>query len=197
LSTRFAGDIIATSMASSQAPGRLETVRDFINTLEFSGGADDKFTAGPDELASWCRESGICPNIDDAGLARLRDFREALRLVLETHVAEGEEPALWQALEPFAEQACYKLHITSDGRPALRAQGAGADGAIAELFAIIYDAIADGTWARLKACRKHSCRFAFYDRSKNGSGVWCSMQVCGNRVKAQKRRLSRKKQPEK
>jgi hypothetical protein len=127
-------------MASSKPPGRLGIVQDFINTLEFSGGADDKFSAGPDELASWCRESGHCPDVGEAGLARLRDFREALRAVLETHSGEGEEPALWGALEPFAEQACYRMSITSDGRPALRPQGAGADGAIAELFAIIYDA---------------------------------------------------------
>lgn len=184
-------------MASTAAPGALETLRDFINTLEFSGGADDNFTATPDEMAKWCSESGLCPDVDNAGIARLREFREALRAVLETHVGDGEEAQLWRALQPFAEQACYRLSISDAGRPALQPQGAGADAAIATLFAIIYDAIGDGTWARLKACRKHSCRFAFYDRSKNGSGVWCSMRVCGNRVKAQKRRLSRKKQPEK
>jgi predicted RNA-binding Zn ribbon-like protein len=183
-------------MASTAAPGRLETVRDFVNTLEFSGGPDDNFTATPDLLEKWCGEAGLCSGVGEEGLALLRQFREALRKVLETHVGDGEEAALWRALEPFAERACYRLGI-SEGRPALLPQGAGADAAIAALFAIIYDAIGDGTWARLKACRKHSCRFAFYDRSKNGSGVWCSMQVCGNRVKAQKRRLSRKKQPEK
>ncbi len=183
-------------MASTAAPGPLETVRDFINTIEFSG-SDDNFTATPDELEKWCRESALCPGLDDQGLAVLRDFREALRAVLESHVGEGEEAALWQALEPFAARACFKLSIATEGRPALQPQGVGADAAIAALFAIIYDAIGAGTWARLKACRKHSCRFAFYDESKNGSGVWCSMRTCGNRVKAQKRRLSRKKQPAK
>lgn len=184
-------------MASTAAPGRLEVAREFVNTLEFSGGPDDSFTAGPDELETWCRESGLCPDVDEAGLARLRDFREALRAVLETHVGEGEEAALWQALQPYAERACYGLGITEEGRPALVPQGTGADRAIAEIFAVVYDAIGTGMWSRLKACRKHSCRFAFYDRSKNGSGVWCSMQVCGNRVKAQKRRLSSKKALEK
>ncbi|MFI7544479.1 CGNR zinc finger domain-containing protein [Actinoplanes sp. NPDC049599] len=27
------------------------------------------------------------------------------------------------------------------------------------------------------------CRSVFYDRSKNGSKTWCSMEVCGNRNK--------------
>jgi predicted RNA-binding Zn ribbon-like protein len=45
-----------------------------------------------------------------------------------------------------------------------------------------------GTWARLRACRKATCRFAYYDRTKNGSRAWCSMSTCGNQEKAQRRR---------
>jgi predicted RNA-binding Zn ribbon-like protein len=41
----------------------------------------------------------------------------------------------------------------------------------------------DGTFARLKSCRNHDCRWAFYDYSKNRSASWCSMQLCGNRTK--------------
>ena len=50
--------------------------------------------------------------------------------------------------------------------------------------AIVQRAIVDGTWARLKACRWDTCQWAFYDTSKNRSGSWCSMAVCGNRAKA-------------
>ncbi len=32
-------------------------------------------------------------------------------------------------------------------------------------------------------CSSDTCQWAFYDRSKNRSGRWCSMQVCGNRTK--------------
>ena len=41
-----------------------------------------------------------------------------------------------------------------------------------------------GTWLRLKACRNYTCRWAFYDHSKNRSGHWCTMSVCGNRQKS-------------
>ena len=173
-------------MASTAAPGQLEIVREFVNTVEIEDASDPMSSS--DELAKWCRETGLCSDTDEQGLARLRAFREALRDVLETHAGEGEEAERWRALEPFAGESCYKLSITEQGRPALRPQGTGADAAIAQIFAIVYDAVGDGTWPRLKACRKHSCRWAFYDRSKNGSGAWCSMKVCGNRVKAQRRR---------
>ena len=38
-------------------------------------------------------------------------------------------------------------------------------------------------WARLKVCARDSCRWAFYDASRNRSGRWCSMAGCGNIVK--------------
>src|SRR5207237_71821 len=44
--------------------------------------------------------------------------------------------------------------------------------------------LADGTWARIKACRNDRCQKAFYDTSKNRSGAWCSMAGCGSRLKA-------------
>lgn len=182
-------------MATSEAPGRLEVVRTFVNTVEIEEGADPLH--GPDTLRPWCEETGLCSAVDDDELARLRAFREALRGVLETHVGEGDAGESWRALEPFASRVSYGLRITDRGAPALRPDGTGADAAIAELFAIAYDAVADGTWQRLKACRKHSCRWAFYDRSKNGSGAWCNMAVCGNREKAHRRRLSRKTSAEK
>jgi predicted RNA-binding Zn ribbon-like protein len=72
--------------------------------------------------------------------------------------------------------------------PVLRPLGTGSSATIAALLAIVYDAISEGTWSRLRACRKSSCRFAYYDRSKNASRAWCSMTTCGNREKAQRRR---------
>jgi predicted RNA-binding Zn ribbon-like protein len=43
----------------------------------------------------------------------------------------------------------------------------------------------------MKACREHTCEWAFYDHTKNHSGTWCTMQVCGNRTKARSYRKRR------
>ena len=59
------------------------------------------------------------------------------------------------------------------------------------LLSFVYAATADGTWPRLKACREHTCEWAFYDHTKNRSGAWCSMAVCGNRAKARTYRARR------
>jgi len=177
-------------MASSAAPGTLEIVRDFVNSVEIDR-ATDPF--GPDDsLAQWCAQTGLCPDADGAALADLRRFREALRGVLEANAGDGQPAERWRALEPYAGRSGYSMYITAEGSPALRPQGSGAGAAIAAILAIVYDAIAQGTWPRLKACRKQSCRWAFYDKSKNGSGAWCSMRVCGNRAKAERRRAREK-----
>lgn len=177
-------------MSSTAAPGRLEVVRDFVNSVEIEEASDP---LGPgDSLVQWCEQTGLCPGPDESTLADLRRFREALRAVLEANAGDGQAAECWRALEPYASRAGYRMYITPAGAPALRPQGSGADAAIAALLAIVYDAISDGTWSRLKACRKQSCRWAFYDRSKNGSGAWCSMRVCGNRAKAERRRAREK-----
>ncbi|HEV8652740.1 MAG TPA: CGNR zinc finger domain-containing protein [Actinomycetes bacterium] len=69
------------------------------------------------------------------------------------------------------------------GRPELRPAEPGVDAAVARLLSVVVAAGKDGTWRRLKACSEPRCRWVFYDRSRNRSGVWCAMSVCGNRAK--------------
>jgi len=70
-------------------------------------------------------------------------------------------------------------------RPARRRpQRRGADGIdrlCGQLVSVAVTAMLDGSWERLKACR--NCRWAFFDESKNRSAHWCSMSLCGNRLK--------------
>src|SRR6266545_3296834 len=54
---------------------------------------------------------------------------------------------------------------------------------VGRILAAAFLAELDGTWERLKECADDTCTGVFYDRSKNHSGKWCSMQSCGNRNK--------------
>ncbi len=47
--------------------------------------------------------------------------------------------------------------------------------------------------SRIRQCESESCVIHFYDTSKKGSRRWCSMNICGNRLKvaAYQRRRSR------
>jgi predicted RNA-binding Zn ribbon-like protein len=111
-------------------------------------------------------------------------LREALRGLLR---ANSEMEMTGYPVEVFnrlASDAPLTIHLQSDGLATLGPDIAGVDGAIARLVRIVFTAMTDGTWARLKTCRNERCQKAFYDTSKNRSGAWCSMAVCGSRLKA-------------
>lgn len=189
LSTSFGGVRLARMalLRQNQAPGTLEMVRAFLNTADLENPRAD-FLATIPGAGEWLGRTGLPSEPTEAARVRLVEFREALRGVVAAGGAGTDPSGAWPALEPFALRSSYRMNVTERALPALEPLGYGADAAIATLLAAVYTAIVGGTWARLKVCRKQSCRWAFYDLSKNGSGVWCSMAICGNRMKAKRRR---------
>jgi predicted RNA-binding Zn ribbon-like protein len=87
-------------------------------------------------------------------------------------------------LDAASRRADLGVRFTPDGTAAVEPGTGGVDGALGRILAVVAAAMADGTWYRLKACREDSCRWAFYDHTKNHSGRWCQMAECGNRAKA-------------
>lgn len=176
------------SGASAPAPGRLETVRRYVNTLDIELGTDALTT--PAELAAWLRSAELLPGsavaAGPAAVAHAVAVREALREALAAN--HGGDPIPAEALTVLNETAARaRLTATLTARDGWRARPAadGVDGALGGLLALVGDAMADGTWSRLKVCVNDTCQWAFYDESRARTGKWCSMQVCGNRAKQQ------------
>ena len=167
-----------------QAPGDLETLRAFVNTLELETGSDE--LSSPRALRGWLEGHGLSLGTaaSPADLEAARRLREALRdLMLQNNgVSACAEAAL--ALNDAAERGGLAVRFDSSGSVRLQAAAAGVDGALGRLVAIAAAAMTDGTWGRLKACRADRCGWAFYDHARNHSRLWCSMAVCGNRTKA-------------
>jgi predicted RNA-binding Zn ribbon-like protein len=171
------------------APSNLDLVQDLVNTWfgRISGGGDDGLQS-PADLARWCREHGA-PVADDAvtpgELELALTVREGLRAALAHHndaVQPVDEAAL-DRLEEVAPGLGLRVSFT-DGGPGLRPQdGSPVRRMMAALLAAAVPAGRDRTWDRLKVCREPRCRAAFYDGSRNGSGVWCSMSACGAAAK--------------
>lgn len=168
------------------APGELERVRRFVNTRHARRGADALSDTA--SAAEWFAEESLAPlplRATRADLARAIELREALLTVLAAHNAgEGVPIAVSRTLDAAARRARLRLHFDDAGGGSLGPEAGGVDGALGRLLAIVHDAIAQGTWSRLKACREPTCAWAFYDHTKNRSGAWCSMEGCGNRAKA-------------
>ena len=58
--------------------------------------------------------------------------------------------------------------------------------ALAPLVGTLMAAQADDSWARVKACARDSCRWLFYDTTRNHSRTWCTSTTCGSREKAKR-----------
>jgi len=156
------------------APGRLALVQAFVNTVDLEHGR--AMLSSPVRLSTVLEELGLLERrarATRAHLARALALRQALRSLALANNGGTAAPAL---------EAQLVVRIDRDAA-ALAPARRDVDGALAELVGIVYTAIADGTWPRLKACRRDVCGWLFYDRSRNHSAVWCRMAVCGNRTK--------------
>lgn len=194
----------STGTASTgAAPMPLRWIEEFVNTRR----ADGDEIATPAELAGWLQTRGLLP-ADVVPTARQRDraevVREGLRALLADNNAEpvasprpdGLDPDAKAKLAALAGALPLVLEPTSSP-PRLVAQSAKpVDAALATLLGLVADAVTAGTWSRLKACREPSCRWAYYDHSRNRKRTWCSMELCGNRAKARTSHRRKTTRPE-
>ncbi len=171
-------------MGSEAAPGQLERVREFVNTRDVDEGTDQ--LESPEALREWLQERGLLPadaRIGEPELERAIELRETFRELLLANNGADLAPGAIDRLNRAVSDASLSLRFDRDASPALVAGGSGPGAVLAPLVAIAYEAMVDGTWPRLKACPADDCHWAFYDHSRNRSGTWCSMRVCGNRAK--------------
>ncbi len=169
---------------ASEIPNGLDAVIDFVNTVDLEEGSES--LASPEDLERWLRSQHLLAGgagVDASDLSAAIKLREALRALALANNGEQQPGDAWATLENASRAGGLSVHFTGGGDVDVRPEAGGAAGALALLLARVAAAVADGTWTRVKACRSHSCEWAFYDRSRNRSAVWCEMAVCGNRTK--------------
>jgi predicted RNA-binding Zn ribbon-like protein len=175
-------------------PDRLEALRDFVNTIDREEERDD--VATPASLARWLVDRGLLPvaesRLSEADHARAIELREALRRMALANNGEPPSAEATAAVERLAREALLEARFPAGGGWGLEPRAGGMAGSLGRLIAILVEAMADGSWSRLKACSADTCQWLFYDTSKNRSGHWCSMRVCGNRAKARQFRARRR-----
>jgi predicted RNA-binding Zn ribbon-like protein len=170
---------------------RLDVVRDFVNTLDIEENKDEIVT--PAQLGAWLGGRSLVSerSITAEEHRSALETRETIRHLLLANNGGEAAPADLAALDRLAERAALAPRFHAGG-VRLEPGAEGVVGALGLLLATVAEAMAEGIWTRLKACSEHSCMWAFYDRSKNRSGHWCSMRVCGNRAKARQFRERRR-----
>lgn len=175
-----------------RAPGSLASVQDFLNTLDVEEGTDQLDDAGA--AGAWLADQGYRSSPPtDGELDRLRSLRAVLRALA---AGAGPEPAMRKAFAAAAGQAAYLPELRADGTVGFGVGQGGAEAFIGQLVVAVHEAQREDTFVRLKICREHSCSWAFYDSSRNRSGTWCAMGVCGNRAKVARHRQRQQNRPD-
>jgi predicted RNA-binding Zn ribbon-like protein len=169
---------------SKPAPGALAFVQAFADTVDYEPGREA--LGNPEQLRGWLVDHGLLAanaQVTGADFRRAIELREALRGLVVGNTQAEPEPGAVETLNRVASRARLFVRFQPDGRSQMEPAAPGVDGAIGRLLAIVFAAMVDGSWSRLKVCRNDACRWVFYDASKNRSGAWCTMADCGNDAK--------------
>lgn len=106
-----------------------------------------------------------------------RDLRDGFMAMM----LDGEPP---EALGGLIRALPVRLRLGVGSGVATEPAEGGPVGVAATAMLAAQRLAVSGAWPRLRLCRNDDCHWLFYDRSKNGSRVWCSMGACGARAKA-------------
>jgi predicted RNA-binding Zn ribbon-like protein len=163
----------------------LDLISDFVNTADLEDHRDDLEHGR--ELVRWLNEHRLLTgpaHATERDAAEARRVREALRELLRANNGvEVDRAAASATLDDAAKRAGLAVRFDG-GAVRFAPTRSGTAGGLARVLAAVGEAMADGSFAKLKACRSDTCRYAFVDRARNRSRQWCSMEVCGNRAKA-------------
>jgi predicted RNA-binding Zn ribbon-like protein len=165
-------------------------VRDFVNTAEPQLGTDGLVLGAAEErlgrLGLW--RAGARLGAED--LVLLVAVREGLRERLLDHAGHDVRTPVLDRLDDQLRTVPLVVRL-GGGAPVLDAvDGGPAHQVVAAIVTAVVTAPHE-EWTRLKVCARDSCRWAFYDASRNRSGRWCSMAGCGNIVKMRRAHRAR------
>ncbi len=152
-----------------------EFLLDLLNTTPVVDGEPRDNLAQPKVARAWMRAHGVASS--DAELAALIDARSALQAVVR---GEQTPPTLQRFIEsvtlrPTASRGGLDWRLTLNDSPR---------GAVRAVLA--WDALRVSSPGRLRPCANSECRLFLIDRSKPNTARWCSMAICGNRMKARR-----------
>ncbi|MFE6054687.1 CGNR zinc finger domain-containing protein [Kitasatospora sp. NPDC056446] len=158
---------------------------DLLNT-RWAGTPVNDLLTGAEGYGIWLSSAGLAERCaaDDAGLAAIRQAREAIHLAardarerggLGTGARAGLDEVLAHGrIRRTAGPGGAEDRVETD-RPEWLAPWLAADDFLTLL--------GQGP-QRVKQCAHEACILHFFDASQNGRRRWCRMAVCGNRAKA-------------
>jgi predicted RNA-binding Zn ribbon-like protein len=175
------------------APGAIGLIQAFVNTADLEPGTDQ--LSNPGALSDWLVGRGLMARAHPAGEADLKHaiaVREAIRGAIGANSGGSVYPVNVATLNGAISASGLRPRFGPDGKARMEPDARGVEGALGRIVAAVFAAMNEEDWTRLKLCDSSTCRWAFYDQSRNHSSRWCRMASCGNRQKAKRFRLRAK-----
>ena len=146
-----------------------------LNSTPVIDGVPTDDFADPDRGRAWLAGAG--------GLGTETELRHVLevRQLLQA-VVRGEQPP--GVLAPVLQGAALSPAITDGGISWTLTVSPERELAVRAVLS--WDTLAKESPGRLRPCANDECRLFLIDHSKAGTARWCSMAVCGNRMKARR-----------
>lgn len=148
---------------------------DLLNSTPVVDGVQHDELSNEAQARRWLRARGGTGS--RAELARIRELRPLLQAVV-----RGDRAP--RALGPFLDGVAYRPSMSADG--IAWTLDAPPDQTVPARAVLTWDALRVAAPGRLRACANSECALYLFDRSKANTGRWCSMAVCGNRMKARR-----------
>ena len=165
------------------APSPLRVVQQFVNTYNHELGRERDRLGTPAAARQWLVEHSLLDEgrrLSSEDTSRLHWVREAIRDLAAGASSNSNQDTSAHIVD-LGLEVSVRMNVGDDRKLFLEPTGAGIERVAGSLLAIVHEAMIDGSWPRLKPCRQ--CSWLFFDHSRNRSGGWCSMSVCGNRSK--------------
>jgi predicted RNA-binding Zn ribbon-like protein len=148
---------------------------DLLNTTPVVDGSPRDDLAGAGAGRRWLAAHG--QPVSDDEWRTLVEARTALQ-----DVVRGDAPPA--ALAPFVRDVSYRAALAGEGIAWTLDAPAGRSAAARAVLS--WDALRVSSPGRLRPCANPDCRLFLIDHSKPNSARWCSMAICGNRMKARR-----------
>jgi predicted RNA-binding Zn ribbon-like protein len=183
-------------LGAKPAPDDLAFVQGFVN---YVGWLKRKTDINQTEaLKAWLVRHGLLvapADVTEDDVRKAVTLQDSLRNLLRANAGETLDTGAIKQLNRLVLQCRLTILFGPDGAARLTAASQRVERALGKIIITVVNAMAGGDWWRLKECRNGACRWIFYDSSRNGSGRWCSMKVCGSRSKASAYRRRQKQRP--
>lgn len=168
---------------------------DFINTAIVVEGRPVDFLRQADDFMTWLSEAGVdgvaAAKISGRERERLLPEAKAYRSLLKKGIAAVASKARLpttliaktNALLARPESAVQLVEIKGSYSLAATPYFTSAESCLVPIAQSMAKLLVECDPNRLRKCRNPECVLYYYDTSKSGTRSWCSLDICGNKLR--------------